>query len=42
MSRDEYFGAGRSHRIVPPSLQSREKKKATESVRFSGEETERV
>ncbi|CDW88290.1 UNKNOWN [Stylonychia lemnae] len=42
MSRDDYFGGGRSHRIVPPSLQSNGKKRAVESVRFSGEETERV
>eukprot|EP00347_Sterkiella_histriomuscorum_P016990 403351082 len=39
MSREEYFGSGRSHRIIPPSLQSgNSKKRLTENVRFSEEE----
>lgn len=37
MSREEYFGSGRTHRIVPPSQQSHMKKKLSDPVKFEDE-----
>ena len=39
MSREEYFGQGRTHRIVPPiAHRSLSKKQISESKRFKNEE----